>query len=1060
MIRIVHLSDFHLDASSLIDVKTFMMNTLIKDLKKYNEIKSIDLIIFTGDLVDKGGFSFNNDIELAFLNFEEIVITPILNELNLKREQVFFAPGNHDINRNADEEIEELGLRAKLKSIEEINKHIDSGKAIGCRRVLDFKDFEKEFYGDSNIVSNITNYQSNFMLELDENVIGITCFNSSWRCYDSKTDKNQICLGERQVSNSRKFLKDSNFNIGIIHHPLDWFKDFENKTINSFMQSDYSLLLCGHVHEGSTYSATNMYGNLFVSVAPSNLTYNMRSSDRNYANGYSIIDLDTYKREITVHHRRYYHEKGVYDPNPDLGDKDGLSYYKLPDSEMLKKRNYEISIAEKLKNMYFNDFNEHLISYNTDTLAPKEIQKIFVLPKIKIDIKYKPEEGKEEKIYTVKDLCLEEDNIFLLGEKESGKTVLIDRLFMELADKISKYGVIPLLIDFEDFSQNRLETAISKFLGIGIMDVMERLEEHKFKLLIDNFNLSKSNSSKLKILEQFLIAHKSVKVIATINSEFETEIPFKLSMYPILQTFKSIKLDGFKTKNIRELAKKWFSNNKGYDTPDKLEKILKTITSLNIPRTPLAISMFLWIIEKQENYKPINNATMLENFIERLFRKWTKDEIYSEKFDYRNKERLLTTIAKEMFQKNNINYHLSYNDLRNFIYNYIKSRKFDFEAEEVLRHFIGKGILIKENDKVEPYVRFRFTCFFKYFLMKNMEHNSDFKDFVLHEDNFLFFIDEIDYYTGIKRDQVGILKLVIQRMNEEYKETVDKITDLKHGFDSFFETNNNVAATLDAKFVKRLPEEHKPTNDEKDEMSDTKLDLMTTEDGIEKKEEQISQMQKLDRLWALAATVLKNTEETDIEDMKSNSYKDILTCSMSFSCIYKFSLERLLRGDKKNEFNKTTYENYKLTCRFLPLIHETTLYSLIATGKLSIVFREKIEKDLKDSKISDYEKYISLFIYSDMKGEHSISLIKKFIKQIKRSYIYDRVLFKLVSYYFMRSDNDILDSEYEKLISEVMVNAKGLKKVDKGKIINDFHSRKLIRISSKDFVAAAVDENE
>ncbi|OOM73706.1 hypothetical protein CLPUN_44600 [Clostridium puniceum] len=101
----------------------------------------------------------------------------------------FFASGNHDIDRNADEEIEELGLMAKLKSIEEVNRHIDSAKDNGCKRVLDFKNFEKEFYSDSHILSNITNYQSNFMLELGENMIGVTCFNSSWRCYDSKLDK-------------------------------------------------------------------------------------------------------------------------------------------------------------------------------------------------------------------------------------------------------------------------------------------------------------------------------------------------------------------------------------------------------------------------------------------------------------------------------------------------------------------------------------------------------------------------------------------------------------------------------------------------------------------------------------------------------------------------------------------------------------------------------------------------------------------------------------------------------------------------------------------------------
>jgi predicted NACHT family NTPase len=115
--------------------------------------------------------------------------------------------------------------------------------------------------------------------------------------------------------------------------------------------------------------------------------------------------------------------------------------------------------------------------------------------------------------------------------------------------------------------------------------------------------------------------------------------------------------------------------------------IILIFSTLNIPRTPLAVSMFLWIIEQQENYKPINNATMLENFIERLFKKQSSSEIYSEKFDYRNKERLLAEISFFMYSNKQINYRVSKRDLIKFIYDHLRALKFGFQEDEVLNEF-------------------------------------------------------------------------------------------------------------------------------------------------------------------------------------------------------------------------------------------------------------------------------------------------------------------------------------------------------------------------------------
>ncbi|EGW41398.1 hypothetical protein DOT_0650 [Desulfosporosinus sp. OT] len=44
MLRIVHLSDIHLNADSLYDTKEFILKALLNDLESFNEEKEIDLI--------------------------------------------------------------------------------------------------------------------------------------------------------------------------------------------------------------------------------------------------------------------------------------------------------------------------------------------------------------------------------------------------------------------------------------------------------------------------------------------------------------------------------------------------------------------------------------------------------------------------------------------------------------------------------------------------------------------------------------------------------------------------------------------------------------------------------------------------------------------------------------------------------------------------------------------------------------------------------------------------------------------------------------------------------
>lgn len=1046
MIRIAHISDIHLNKLSIKDAEQFIFKALVNDLEKLSTNKEIDLICLSGDLIDKAGGSFNNDIELALMSFEERVIDLIVKKLKFPKHRIFFTPGNHDILRSEDSDTIECGLSQILTCTEKVNQFIDSSKTEGINRILPFKKFEKNYYDGFKGNHKITNFYSSFELNIDGIKVGITCLNSAWRCYDSKTDKNRIILGERQVTEARDIIGGCDLKIAIIHHPLDWLCEFDYRDVKSLIQRDYHILLCGHVHEGSVWTKSEIHGNLFVSVAPSNWTYNIRSSDRIIANGYSVIDYDIIAQKITNLSRRYSHPKECFDPNTDLGDDKGVSVFPILTTTEFSKLKEKMDLARNIEVLHLNEINEHLLSYNTDTKAPKNIDEIFVMPRIVEKIQYDLEKKEEEKEYSIEDICKETGDMIIFGTKESGKTVLLDKLLIELTKNIQKYQEIPIKFDFNEVENKKIEKIMYRFLKTGSTDIRKFISEHRIVLLVDNLDFSNVNDHNLMRFQEFLEKNKNIRVVATSSQLYEGEIPFEIFEYRRFSSFKNTTIRSFKVREIRQLMKNWFKNNEEFGKPKKLDSILNILMALNLPRSPLSISMFLWIIEQQENYKPINHATMLENFIERLFKKQSRIEIYSDRFDFKNKERLLAEIAHFMYFNNLDNYEVSYGNLFSFVEQYLKNKRFDdFPAENILNHFFDKGIIIKEIVGAETFVRFRFTCFFQFFLTKKMEFDDQFREYVLKDENYLMFNNEIDYYTGLNRDKSTILETLIERMKKAYEELTEDIESFEYGFDTIFRTDKAFSKELDTKkFLEKL-NKVRPNEEKLDKLRDDMLEEMKVEKGIKKKEEKIGTFKRMERIWTLSAKVLKNTEETNVDKLKDNAYKDIIKCSMAFAVFYKYSLDRWLK-DKSDNIKIEIREQLELQQKILPLIHEIVLHFIMGTIKLSAVIRDKISSDFVSNEISEFERYLSVFLYADVKGKEYLEYIEKFVKTIKQSYIFDMTLFKLVAYYFLRSKSDESDQIYLNLISEIITRSKGLKKSDKGRIIEDYRNKKIKRI--------------
>lgn len=1032
---------------TLKDFETYIIKPLIVELKELNLQKKIDFIAFTGDLVDKGGSSFTS-LDDAFLEFEIQVIEKLTNELGLPKNRFIIIPGNHDIDRRADLKSTEMGLRLQLSTIDAINDFLnDEHEFLGStKRIERYKIFENTLYEDSEQtrVSNLVTVHNHQIGDLK---VGLACLNSSWRCYDSDEDPKYVLIGEKQVMDAVDKIDSCDIKIALIHHPFEEISQIERRFIRDRILSNFDLILSGHVHKEDSYKFSNMFGSTIFSAAPASWTGNIRSFSTEHMNGFTVIDYE-YEQGCKLTYKKYSHNKMKFINNNEVGNDNGEEFYSFPDNKALKDRKKIKQIIEDISEVHCETLDEHLLTFNTDTAAPKKINDLFVLPKLvrkNEDVVEDTLTEVTEQTYTINELCEARENFMLLGVKESGKTILLDKILMEYTTDYEKYGKVPVYLNFEEINGTEMDTVISKYINVGIREIRNGdFDLSNIVLLIDNIKFEERYRKILDKLSMFFSKYPDVKSIITCTSNGEEEIPLEAMYEPLFKLFCVIYVKQFNTKEIKELMFKWFSEKREYIAKrDNLDKIIKTFTALNLPRTPLAVSMFLWIIEKQENYSPVNNSQMLENFLERLFAKADTYNVYSSNFTYKNKESMLTDIAYKMYQENKIQYRLSYGELRTFIESSLKEKMFDFDVDVILEHFINKGIFTLEWVDSIKYVRFKFGCFFQFYLMKNFDKNPEFKKYVLTDDNYLNFINELDYYTGLKMDDIETVELVISRMKNAYESLNAQFEKLPKKIDTPFETIHTIVEKINKEKIETITSELKETEEDYYESKDLELENQSSK-KIEKKIDDMNLIQKLERHWVLASKILKNSEEITKKGFKVEAFKEVIRASMSYAGLYKIVLMK-----KKQDTNEEIDEQFYLVYKLLPFLHQVILTQNIGTAKLNLVIEEVISSEELKS-FSDFEKFIYTFIYADLNGKHKFKYISELVKNATTYYIKDMIFLKVLEYYY-RQDTSVEDENKYKNILGDIVEEKGLTESSKrplhkkGRFISKIEKEKLER---------------
>lgn len=1027
--RIIHFSDAHLQPGMAISKSQRLAERFIESLKIVHQQKPIDLIIFSGDMIDKGGKGFNSMSD-AFANFKNLIIDKILKELNLGCDRFVFVCGNHDVVRDKDSQYMEKGLATNLNDVSSLDEFIRDPKSIdNVKRIEDFNKFHHDFYTGVPCVGFYeTPYQSNLVLDIEGKKVCITMFNSSWRCWDSKNDKGCILFGQAQVIDSKPYLDKAEIRIGVSHHDYNWCNPFERPNLPKLFVSKYDMMFCGHTHGSDAEMICRPEGNTFMFTAPGLLHANIHELNGDYKNGFMVVDYD--KDHLQLSATKYWQtvdESFQVDHNY---AENGVWSHEIPAGALALMNKQVLGVYDKLFES-IPCLDTHLIGYSTSTHAPKSIENIFVMPTLSYQ---KQSDNDFDLIQTVSINSIEElldveGNFVIYGEKEAGKTILLDQIFIEILRNRRNDDVIPVMMEFSSIKTNLLQR-IANLWDEQASVARDILEKKNVVLLVDDmdfFAYPDTKNNVISSISEFLKQFPKVRLIAT--SQTRGGLPFERAEQTDFP-FKSIKIESFKSEHIRQLACKWEgAESENALIRSRINYIIKAFTTFHIPCTPFSVTLLLWILEKGGECQPSNMALLMDGFITELLKDCNGD-FTKDKFDQHNKKRLLANIAYGMFREEQEStlqgrsYNYTYGTFLRQIEEHLEQMELKvFNAKTLSHELLNVGLFVHEEATSQVY--FRFRCFMEYFLAIKMQSSEDFFQFVMEENNYLDFANELFYFTGLTRDKVSVVARVYTRLEAVFTDMI-KAIDNCDSLDNFFIERSLIAALGDEDINYILPQKH---NEEQDNRKNNKV-LQHNENRVENgnhRKKRVTPLEVYGRLLLLAMDVLRNTEETeesgfslelgdDEKRSKSECFNMVVKCSLYYAVAVYMTGMRLIK-ENADESKRSKIEEISTVLYLLPVLHEELLSRHLGTLMLADHIRGMI-KEQSANQTSEFQNFVATFIYADLKAKEYMKYLRQFVEKYKRKYIGDAIYLKLMRYFY-ESDKEGVDRGLAEMMATV-----------------------------------------
>lgn len=997
--KILHLTDLHYKKDSSSNSK---QRDIIKSLKLHLESKEkIDLIFFTGDLVNKGE-NFNDFIEASKLLFEELVELTSIQKHNL-----IFCAGNHDVYRDQEMEAIKTHISEKINSNDLldnfVSKKSDPQFLESCKNIENFNKFILDYYSDCDDI--IEKLYSVHKRTINGNKIGIVTLNTAWRSF-SKEDRGKLLFPRLFVIRALEEIKDCEKKFLLMHHDIADLTEYNAFEVEDLIYENFHYLFSGHYHKKKQSLHITSHEGIFCCTTPATFTI----SNTNTKIGYTLIDVDTNTFQVKIANSIYDWQSNIFLDEP-------IQIIEIPLNEEKKEQN---EFRKTLRDSYVNELikaNELFVS-GQDENNSKNFIDLFSTPIIKtipeIDSPY---DRTTKHLVDYATILKSNENLMIYGKNKSGKSSLLKKIQLDLLSNLSVHLAIPFYIDFREFKLKgeklNLLSRIARYYKNSQANILRKLKSVRLVILIDNYE--KEMDAINQELEEFLKA--------TPNSSF-----IAVSDLYIFKSYEKSYLDGIKysklfihdiTRNeIRGLINKW-PNIPQERKQFVHERIVDIFNQLNIPYNYWTVSLFLWIFEKTNDFNLNNNVELIQLYIDNLLERQKIVFSNVSKLSYENFKFFLGELANHLVT----NYYdqvyaISYKQLIDFTDEYRQHNlRFVIDTKEIVDHIIARGIIVKkENDLYS----FRLRGVFEYFIAYNMIDNHDFREQVINDNKFyLSFGNELELYSGFMKKDKGFLTKIFSKTKYFLEDIIKKYNELGSN-DSILLTKVSLVFDMTGA-VSQLQKSDKiplPPS-EQDEMMDHLKPLNRINADVTKKkkfDQIVLDPELFERFIFILSRVFRNTDQIKNENLIMEIFEFIITSYCYFGYYIIDEASGIIEGQEKDDDSGDDIF-LKLMTNFIPIIIQISLSNAVGQNNLERIILEKIRRLKQNRKENQYLLFLLYSLLMDLNVDQNINYMDDLLDDITLNILKSSVLIKLYSYLMFKCHNN---SKLEKYIRDLI----------------------------------------
>lgn len=1066
---ILHISDLHFESNKRDDIN-IVLKAFLDDVSRLRA-KGIrpNLVIFSGDLIQAGDFGYSTDRN-DYEKVTEKFIGPLLQTLELETDFFFLCPGNHDVQRqvvNGVDEYIEVGLKSKLVSrdavsifFDNVDKHLN---VFG--RLSNFEHFKQKLA--NKFITSSSPFYSTHILSINNIKIGIACINSAWRASGGgdNIDYGNLLIGERVIDHCSTNLMDCDIRIGVVHHPFAYLAGFERNDLEKLAYSSFNIWLHGHIHQANI-TVQQLEQNSLLLISGGCLY-----GTRDYYNGYSIIEFSSHSNEATVYLREYFDRTRKFAEASAYGD-NGKLVFSLKRSS-LGPVSEQMSLVRHMR-MGVPDSSLRIVAELSK--RPKTVEQVFVEPRLAIESEYvgssRTPKNRDKKWRTLSELLASIKHILFIGKKESGKTFLLHHIYRLYLQPESSVNVrIPVLIDLKNLpkGKGRILKALSSEAeahNIDLADIRRELQNGYCIVLMDNLS---RDQKVLDEVAQFLHDYPSNRYFFSMDEDLLSDLEYQQQLELGFE-YDAIYIQPFGRAQIKSLVSRWFGSSvETVQMTDLSESILAVIKAIGVPRTPLIISLILIVIEREPEFKPINKAALVEKLVTILLQEMSPSEVKLGTLDHRNKEDLLGYLAGYLTQ--NGRNDLDSKECLSIVNEYFSNRGLIVPqgTKVFLEDLVQRGILTESRGKT----LFRFTFFAEYFTARHMISNSDFYDLITRDESYLNYMSEIDYLTGIQRNNRELIKLISDRTQALLTNFAEYV-----GFDVAIRNFDEIQ--LNKSILDSLPDEIRETMErieeydenqtEKEEFLNEVYDITNGSENEIDKPSPEAPPEKLFLNVSILAIAIRNCELiADVPFKKQmiglciNTYMKLLYISiikleLKVEKIENRDLEELVdNAEITEDIDETTIEEAREDAEsffrtLLFIVGEAILASLLGSPKLNQILKEEIISR-KDHLVI---RMMHVFLYADLQLDTwIIHELESILREIIDHNLYRDIFYHKLIYYDTVSSSLSSGSRDTiwNMIADIMLKQKGYPRERKADLIGSLksrHAKKHLRISEID----------